>query len=324
MPNNRVLPISIPQIHGYTHHAHQLSIVSVDDKILPWFYSNYIQLYSWGGQGCDLLIDFFSYDGRYPRFPGLNGSWLTKELFTRTQIDLLDFIIDSIDSNYYVEIIVDEYFIPNKIMYKVASYTHSNLIYGYDKNSKVFHLIGFDKNFIFTKIEVGFEQILEGFKNTPLAGIGLFGETGLEYSNTSLDTNIELIKTYLEDYIDSKNSFIHYKPEDARFGLDTYNLYKEKFMKNDNMDIRPLHIFWEHKKVMLNRLAFLAEQGYLKNADNIISKYKVIAKYFVNERLMLVKAFMNEDMEIFKNVGNDLDTVATQEREILKKVLSNM
>lgn len=324
MPNHRVLPIATPQVHGYTHHAHQLSIVSADDKVLPWFYSNYIQLYSWGGQICDPLVDFFSYDGRYPRFPALNGNWLTKEFLAKARIDILEFIIDSIDSNYYVEIIVDEYYIPNKSMYKVESFTHANLIYGYDKDSRIFHLIGFDKSFMFTKIEVAFEHILEGFVNSPFAGIGLFGETGLEYSNTSLEVNMDLIKMYLEDYIESRNSFVHFRPADARFGLDTYQWYKEYFLKNEDMDVRPFHIFWEHKKVMLNRFSFLAEQGYLKNAEAIITKYRNIAKYFVNERLMLVKAIMDQDMEIFRGIGRELDNIATQEREILKEALSNM
>lgn len=318
---SKSLAVTIPPVYCYLHQAHQLSIVLVDSQKLPWFYNNYAQIYS-RYKSDELKFDFLSYDGMYSRFPCINQNWLTREFFNRSQQSLSKFIIDCINQGFYCEIIVDEYYIPSKKSYQKFSNPHQNLIYGYDCDLHLFKVLGFDQYEQFTRIEISFEDMEKGFVNSSFAGVGFFDcTTDIEYTNTDLDVNLPLLKTYLSDYLLAKNSFVHFRPQNAVFGMETYELYKQEFLTRGNSDIRPMHVFWEHKKVMVSRLKYYEENGILSMKNDLLQGYTIIEQDFSVLRSMIIKYNIKKDQNILNRISVKLDELIITEKELLEVLL---
>ena len=72
-PGSIRLPINaIPPVIGKLRHAYPLSILSVNDAYLPWFHSNFIQLFWPRARGFPhATLDFF-YPPQYPSLPLLD------------------------------------------------------------------------------------------------------------------------------------------------------------------------------------------------------------------------------------------------------------
>lgn len=319
--SSNTLDIIISPIKCYLHHAHQLCIVLADDKNLPWFYSNYAQLYS-RDKDIDLKFDFLSYDGMYPRFPCINQNWFNRDFFLRSQDSLVQFIINCIDQGFYSEIVIDEYYIPNKMNYMKKSYPHQNLIYGYDKRSHNFKIVGFNERNQFTHMEINFEHLEEGFAKSPWAGVGFFDvTTSIEYTNADLELNFPLLKTYLSDFVNSKNSFVHFRPQDAVFGLETYQLYKKEFLEKGDSDIRPLHTFWEHKRQMVSRIKFFTKTNVLSCPDDLFQRFISLEQAFLRLRSMIIKYEIVEDQVIIDKISSELDILAEIEYELFNRFI---
>ncbi|PEP84922.1 hypothetical protein [Bacillus pseudomycoides] len=321
----KINPVTIPPILTYAHHAHQLAILMSKDKYLSWFYSGYIQLYSYQ-DNYEYKIDYYSYNGKYPRFPEINDNWLKREFFQRTHGNIVQFLVDIIDEGFYSEIILDQYFIPGKRLFQIQSKPHQELIYGYDKDKKVFYALGFNKE-DFGMYEITFENLEKGFYNASWSGVGFFDcTTHIDYSNNNLEFNFPLVKQYIKDYAESRNSFMHFNPKESLFGLNTYNYYIQLLADNpkyfNKKDIRPLHIFAEHKHTMVDRLRFMQESGFINNIDKLVEQYIFIERKITNCKYILLRYRINEDEKSISKIIESLNDVKELEEKILYTLLN--
>lgn len=206
------LPLCIPEIYGFLHHAHKLAIILENEKHLPWFYSNYIQLYT-AEYLDEFKLDFYSFDGKYARHPGINENWYEKGFFLNMHSEIIPFIIGCITNGRYVEILMDEFYLSCKPAYQSWHLSHQSLIYGYDKDKERFLILGFNRAGDFGEIEVSFSEIEKAFLNSSIGGVGFFDcSTSVDYSNTNPELNLPVIKSYLNDFVHSTNSFMTYTP----------------------------------------------------------------------------------------------------------------
>ncbi|PZD96849.1 hypothetical protein DNH61_06530 [Paenibacillus sambharensis] len=265
--DGKSLPIGSPLIKTYLHWAHQATIIAKHDKYLPWVYSNFVQLYTISDER-EIKVDYLSYDGPYPRFPGITMNWFERKLFTDAQIDLKHFIVTCIDNDKFVEVSLDEYYIPVKSSFQHTHYVHPTLIYGYNLNKQTYLAVGFDNAMIFREIEIAFSDLANGFYYSEWAGIGFLNtETPIEYTNSSLEFNLPLIKRYVHDFIHSSNSFPNLPRKSSCLGAETYNEIGRKLMDSRlSDDIRSFHIFHEHKQIMLLRLSYMLENSIVSAA----------------------------------------------------------
>lgn len=324
--NNFELPVCIPQVYGFLHHAHKLSILLQDETYLPWFYSNYLQLYT-AEHSNEFKLDFYSFDGKYPRHPGINGNWFERELFLQLNQNLILFIKGCVDNGRYIEILVDEYYLSCKPAYKEWHFIHQSLIYGYDDDRECFQVLGFSRAGDYRKIEMSFNEVEEAFYNSSIAGVGFF-ECGvhLDYSNTNPDLNLTVIKTYLKDFLNSTNSFLTYTPSGASYGLKTYNILSERFKEEPSLgdDIRPIHIIFEHKKCMVNRLKYLQEQGNLAGASILLEGYTDLMQHSNTLKLMQLKYQFTRGQKLIDRIIEGLAGMANNEEELLETLLNSL
>lgn len=138
-----------------------------------WYYSNYIQLhcskdlfndYGWG-----VPLDFFTWIRRRECY-NLYHPWLFTQNINKNMImkitNPIEFVINAIESDYYIDLILDEYYIPERKAYREYNYNHQNLIFGYDLANKTIDLYGFHLNRNFKVSKVSFDDFYESFINT--------------------------------------------------------------------------------------------------------------------------------------------------------------
>ena len=132
------LPINpTPPITGRLRHAYLLSILSTDEAYLPWFHSNYIQLFCPTVRGfAESHVDFF-YPPHYPSMPLLEIERFDRDLVEEAlRRDPGQFITQCLGRSRYISLYVDEYHIPGTASYRVHHFIHRLLVYGYDPGGR--------------------------------------------------------------------------------------------------------------------------------------------------------------------------------------------
>lgn len=98
----------------YTHHSIPLSIMLLDERLLQWIHEHYVQIFSYVDNENIFRIDYIEHFKHY------------REVMEITEIDhtragsipdIEHFIVKAIDSDYYVTVHLDEYYLKNKGAY---------------------------------------------------------------------------------------------------------------------------------------------------------------------------------------------------------------
>lgn len=331
----KILPLGKSPVISYLHHAYPLSIVAINDAYLPWFHCHYVQLHSpkifenvSGGQRTQ--FNFY----RVKSLLGMNAPWLDIQSIDRCVLDsknICEFVEQCLCQGYYVQLYVDEFYIPDRIPYRRRNFVHEILIYGYEKKDQIFFSIGYNKFGNFDSTIIPFDDLQAGFEISAhfqdydyLKYICLFGYR----SEIEFDFDLILLIEQLRDYLYSENTSEKYRlivePVSGLFGLETYQ-YLQSYMRslitqNSSIDIRLLYVLWEHKKCMLWRIKYLEDHGYLKKADGFYSNYSMIEKKARIIRMMALKHSKTRENKIIKQISDYLNKLKKEEKTLLTRM----
>ena len=330
----KILPITIPPVIGYLHHAYPLSILANEEAYLPWFHSNYIQLYCpYNLQNLSsrtLKFNFYRRpDQRVSFSPYLKVQLLNRDLIFKSPTDIVPFIVACIDKGYYVQPTVDEYFLPDSAAYQKRPLVHETLIYGYD--NQAFVGMGYNKNGDYASYHIMFSELEQAIVQADLTGH--YDPNGLRLfkydSQARYDFDIHLVQEQITDLLHSRNTSHRFRivanPVDDAYGLATYSplkSYIESFLYSPlSFDIRPAHILWEHKKCMVDRLKYMETQGYLKSEDGFSAQYDEVARKTGMLRMMLLKFRKTRSPALIYRVCLHLDAIAEVEKRLLQDLM---
>lgn len=326
------LPIAKPLIVGYLHHAHPLLVLFANENNMPWFFSHYIQLYSFKADipfvGVDHKIDFFSYFGQNPPYPRLTTHWMDKDFFESNNIDAVEFTINCIRRGYYVEATLNEFHLPNKVVHNTMDLPHQNFVYGCDFENRVFKCFGFNKNSSFTTIDIAFDDFRKAFYQSPFAGIAwMDADHAIDTTGWGQRIDRALIASSIRDYLDGANSALAHQVAGAKFGMDVYNDVKDILvnMPPDRADIRLWHIIWEHKRCMKERVSFLQKHGLLtSDCAQLQDSAAEIEKLSLVARNVVLKYRLTGDVRLTGEVCKTLDTLLEKEKPMLENVFRQL
>ena len=330
----KVLAVELnPPIKGFT--VFSLSVLAINEAYLSWFYSQHIQLYfsKVHIQKGIPKIDFYRPpNNRLFPTPLLETRWLDRDLISIVNEDIVQFVVKYIDKNYYVQLYLNEFYIPDRSSYNKKKNIHETLIHGYDLYDETFSIVGYNKMGQYVSSKLKFSDFKEAYMKIDyspnhMAKIGL-----LKYiNNRHYEFDINLVSEQLQDYIESNNTSerfrMLYKPEDGIYGMKTYRYLIHCLLEQkNNPDIRLLHILWEHKKCMLNRLIYMEDKGYLDPFKELSTTYAKIEEEAANLRLVMLRVTLgfkkeNEIGTSIKYAKTKLEELANKEKNILERVL---
>lgn len=334
----KILPIATPPVIGYLHHAYPLSILANWTAYLPWFHSNYIQLYcpqnlQNASHNRTMKFNFYRRpDQRLAFSPYLKVQLLDRELIFQSPTGIVPFLIACIDKGYYVQPTVDEYFLPDSPAYHKRRLIHETLIYGYD--NQTFCGIGYNKTGDYAAYQIAFSELEQAIVHADLTGH--YDSDGLRLfkydPNAQYDFDLHWVRAQLADFLFGRNTSERFRmlanPADGAYGLATYphlKSYVESFLSPPfSFDIRPVHILWEHKKSMVSRLKYMEARGYLKPDDGVSVQYDELARKTGMVRMMLLKFKKTRTAALINRVRSNLDNIAEVEQSLLQDVMQKI
>lgn len=257
-----------PPIKTYNHHAFGTGIITSIDKGMNWIYNNYIQL-SYYPEESPFTFEFYM-DYIYNQ-PVFDREYYSDETMKMMKFNPVKFIVSALSQEKYVECCVDEYHISKRDAYMTYHFIHNILIYGFDDAKKEFYTMGYDENNKYTEHIIPYKQLL---KATPSRIHLLKFRKNLDY-DLAIGYIDRQIKQYNGDIeLDPVGSY----PKEGRVvGVEAVNAlcdYICECVENEEaIDIRPIHILFEHRKLMLERLNLLASCDYI--SEKIVDEFSV-------------------------------------------------
>ncbi|GIQ67355.1 hypothetical protein DUZ99_02500 [Xylanibacillus composti] len=334
--SRKILPTAAPPIISYLHHAYTLAITRAYPQSISHFYNNYISLRCYQEIAQYRNYDYFNfYNFHY--YPGLVREQISRDLLSDYLNEhIVDFLIRAVDKNFYVLLYVDQYYISASRHYQTTHFTHDVFVHGYDNDERQLYLKGYLKNGSFSDYQVSYEDFTAAYANGNdyfwwQVYINLF-----QFDDGDYPFNVGYLKKQISDYLQAKNpqddvlQFINPSgrfQQPTNFGVATYDSLQEYFqlMRDGEIgnDIRPLQVVWEHKKIMLDRLAYLHEQGYLPDLS-LHNQYEEVKQKTEMARSLFLKYERRQDKSLIDMMAQFMDEVRQSEIAVLEKLLAEL
>lgn len=338
------MPIGSAPVYGYQCNAYPLSIVSAEEKYLDWFYCNYIQMITHMPSGTFYtfytpLYEWYEY---MLQCPFIHYQKLETDIAEQYPNGILQFIMDRLEKNCYVQLVVDEFFLSNKRSYQRFHFPHEILIYGYDKAEAKFQTLGFNERTIFGQYEVGFAELLKAYENChrsdswehiPYQKFIYLLQYNKHYE---YPFDCKLVIQSLKEYLSGYNSSNHFRalkpptiaPEQGIYSYGTifYKLFDEYLRYkvgelNEQMIVRYSHTLWEHKKIMLQRIQYLGEKGLLSQQAALYGDFEKVERKALILLNACVKYQRKSDKSLLQSIIENSLQIERMERVILNELI---
>ncbi|MFD2413639.1 hypothetical protein [Paenibacillus rhizoplanae] len=333
MSNLKILPMQHPIITSWQWQANSFAVLGNYPETEPWMMNHFIQLQLTSNPDWSSYVDFY----RTPTFefcPWLFHQHLKRETVRYFNEDICSFFVDCINLNNYIYAVFDHaYFLQGQ-----DRLPHDLFIYGYDQERQVFHAADFTFTGKYSFAEVSFEQLkkayhaIEGDEDWLFSGKG--GVSLISFNDSlGYDFNISNVAAQLEGFLTGHNHFeksreMTYRTNPCVYGLEIYSKLIENLLKiqekEAEADYRPFHVLCDHKALMLRRIPFMEQNGYLKPGTNLLEGYQSIENDALMCRNLLIKYMKTNESSIIDKIITTMRKYRNQEAEQIEILLSNL
>lgn len=315
-----------PEIRTYHYNAYLEAILYNHHDYKEWLYSNYIQVVYLPEEQCNVTLDYEA--------PTIYGGCCLIEYQDFAIKDNKSLFFESINDNLqkgkYIYLFLDEFYVPERSSFGKSHFVHDILIYGMDKQSKKYLVIGYNSELVFVKSQIGFEACYQGFLNNE----DRIYVKAITLKKDKYSIKGEVLKIMFEDYLHGRNSKQHldlyidmtsYCPPffDCRnqlsssFGVNVYDQFIKGIIEcveqNIEIDYRISYLLFEHHQLMRNRVLYLQDRGVMKKdlqlveiGNDIVRRTKQLMhlsfkSLYAKEKKVLYKRLI-EMLETLKNI----------------------
>ncbi|MWV43349.1 hypothetical protein GRF59_06855 [Paenibacillus sp. HJL G12] len=338
------LPVLNPPLKSFLRWAYTLSITSAHKETVPWYYSNFIQLsctkkFLEDGRQC--YVDFFR--GK-PNELNFNNPFLLTCSVNYTILESLSleswpqFFADQIRRSYYCIVFLDESRLSPAASYQKEPFPHHLFLYGFDWNERVFYASMFDSTGVYRNLEISFQEFTDA----------ILSMRQLLQENREADHHTYFYKyephspypfdkraviDQLRDYLNGETRLnrINYNPdENEAFGVRVYDylqMYYDAVQDNDprlgsRNDVRHLHVLWEHKKMMGERIEYLVDEGIIPYDEELVEGYKDLTKRALKLRDQYIRHQIRADPEMFERLRLRFNQFRDEEPVLMQKLIT--
>lgn len=325
-----ILPIEeTPAIISKNIHAIRLSIIQkCDEHGINYVYNNYIQLFFKIEKKGQATFDYV-----FPKYKDLSTfrtCSVDKPTFTINSLNIKDFIIRGLLCKKYIITSVDEYYIPNRLAYNKFNFGHDVLLYGYDSQNNIFHIIGYTDSGYYQPSIINCDEFIIAYLNS-------YGNKSIELVETVSyyhhRIEIELIIASLEDYITSGNKSRLFDKSKWLDDNETYGINTIEKIKNYldavadnriNIDRRIMYTLMEHKKIMLERYKHLIKNHFIVENKEIEDELIKIYKQSQVSLNLFLKYIISYDVSLLSKIQNILDDIKNKELITIPDFISHI
>ncbi|WP_419871400.1 hypothetical protein [Candidatus Pristimantibacillus sp. PTI5] len=339
MSSSKLLPVRYPEITCFPYYADVLSIVgATSDYYAPWVLSNFIQLSSHPDHERNgiLKLDFFQPWVTWSPFycPLIDVQIINKEmLHVMNKSDVITFITDAIDMEFYVHMKVNHKYLPISRVYQKRDMGHDLLIFGFDKELRILDVAdNFTGKFEYKKCT--FEEFLEAYNHQAITNLGNYEKVLLIKANKTAKYEFDLLKIAdsLNDFLASRDTRIRDDQSltwagDLTLGINTYDKIIEHLdllLEGKTFyDHKPFHVLWEHKRCMVQRIELMMDKKIIRE-QRILASYKEIEDKTLIFRNIILKYSMKPDPGSIHNLKSELQAMKLSESALIHEILEQI
>ena len=241
-----------------------------DNQYNTWKNMNYIQLFYNEDDPNTVNVDYYMFTRKgWDASYNCMCNFVDTEYIDSPQLDdnqkLIDYLQKSIDEHYYVNVMLDEFYVEGRGPYNKFHYDHYDLVYGYDE--KTFYIFGYKDNGKMSKTCVLYDNFLKAAYRRHIV------RYKINYNTVSYRFNIGYVKQTLMEYVEGIDSSIKFAgiltQRKGTYGLKIFEILK----KSENArgllinDGRVSFLLLEHCRLMQERLDYLIDNGYIENKE---------------------------------------------------------
>ena len=238
-------------------------------QVYNWKYMNYLQL-SYTENAHFVWLDYYLY-------PRKNYSFNHSQQFldiTSTPLyevyelhgSIADGVLWYLKHGYYVEVTLDEYYVPERAATGKNHFYHNNLLYGFSADESEFYGLGYkDKLQVAT---ISKNLVNEYIKEDSLVKLYKYNPNNLAIP-FDMKRFIELLKGFVQGE-STGLGFSNILPEDNyTYGLKVFEvmLQEQRAKYVIQHDQRVVYLIYEHAKLMAERLEFFRHRRYLSEDE---------------------------------------------------------
>ena len=335
MDKKKLLIMETP-LNGYMEDAYMLTVAITKESNYEWIYSNYIQLiYQNPSKYDNQPVKFFkvSYKNGYiwdAECPLLCCDTITRDMLEVINIDIIEFICKSIFQDKYIKIYLDEFYLSYRMQFKKEHYIHESFFFGYDYEKKELYGLAYaiDKAaYQFKEFTVSMDEVRRAYNAAFIESVQKERIMMLSCNcEKYYEFDIKIVKNSIWEYINSIQTDLKYGEinnpnKDYIFGI---NIYDEliNYFKGDvkSKTVIPLHIIYEHKKLMYDRIIYMIENQYISYEQNIIEDcLKIINETYICKMLFLKYSF-SDTIHNYERLISCLKKVKKHDRDFMEKL----
>lgn len=328
----KILPLENPQVTSLWYYADLFSVINTVDQQNIWMLNHYINLASWNhytqfynGYTRNHMVEYYN-------CPFIDFQRIKKDTDkTIFGMRIIDFIINSLERNLYTILMIDRFYMKEyPIEYNTSHVPHEVMVYGYDLNQNVFFICD-------NRTHGKYERFKCSITSFEQAYIHFDRDTDHDFDHhlfqimakkpIAYDFNLEQVKKSMNQYLSSE--VLMSMVPNGVFGIQSIDVaieYLEMLKKRDiQFQIKTMHLLWDHKKCMTQRLNYLIDQCYIKEDTSRISKeYQEIENKMLLSRNSLIKYFLSGNKKIIDQTQNLLESIKMKEECVLKEVVSQL
>ena len=230
-----------------------------------WKYMNYLQLV-YDEKEERIWLDYFLYpqkgEFRHHSQQFIDCSIIPQDEFCEIFKTISAGVLWYIRHGYYVELMLDEYYINERAVTGEQHFFHNNLLYGYSKDETEFYALGYKEKIRVSAIAR--EDIDRYIK--PGAGVRIYR---YEPNPKNMTFRIQRFIQLLKQFVEGQNSGAEFgnilASEEYIYGIKIL----DRIQKNPKAQYALQHdsqmsfLFYEHSCLMLERLDFLLQRKYI-------------------------------------------------------------
>jgi len=281
--------------------------------------------------------------------PLLNVFEVPNSLINSMGMSIVDVVKNLIDSSMYFYGYVDVSKIRDYRFYGSEEFAHEIFIHGYDDSKGVFHYADFPNNIenkykfsecsytdfedAFHHIEGTYVPIVKSFAAIQYVLDAPFGfdynyvrDSIFEYTYPDTERTRKY-NDYIHSFLASDPNLAYYWIPKVYMGTDVYHYFRDYIeyeFNNDNnesIDPRLFHAMYDHKEMMILRLKYLIDKGYLSSDKaELLTDYNKVRDNALGIRNLVLKYNVSNNDNTVTKIFELLDTTRTLEIEMLKGI----
>ena len=344
---NKILPVNhIPHVTVYKNYSFPLCIMNADSSTVGWMFNHFTNFYITRDENDYIWFDFLEPDNFYSDYLIYNHI----DIDNIQKYDIIDLIKSTINNSEYVTLFMDEHYLTKG---KESALTEF-FLYGFNDETETIYSVGFDEKNYFRKLEYSYEDIRKAYGSF-INNLDSFGKLPVWmkwYTFTQITRkndykpiiNVKNIVSEIKKYANSdkqteklRAEVVEERGNTAIFGFDCHKeILKSLYALLDGKfqtDFRHIHLLYEHKKMMLNKMEYIYNQLNI-DASSLCSRYNDIIKKYEKARLVYLKPFiLNKTNKIYgqlkdhntiNNIIKTVEETMNEEKAILNDFLSNV